>query len=699
MKKSEITPGTLIADRYRVVSVMGKGGMGTILEAKDTLLNLDVAMKVMAVDNTGINAARLQREAIACGNLKHSGIARIYEFGQTPEGSPYMVMELFIGLNLAQYLEEYDLLPYQAALPILRQIVNALEFAHRNGVVHRDLKPSNIMLVEQMTGDFQVKLLDFGVAQTQQQSKTLTATGAMIGSPLYASPEQAQSDDLDHRTDIYSFGCLMYECLSGKPPFLGNSALETIALHKKAKPTPLSSVMPPKSIPIVLAEIVDKCLQKEKEKRPQSMQEIADIISSLENANVENLALNTATVYSKRKWVFITLAGCFITSVCWIIYSNQTIKPVVVNAIKQKTSKSPSTNWEALRNYRQGFDKNLFQIIERDGIKIAENCTEEIGAPELKALAKLKFQGVRLIGFSSPDGLSNALPVKEMRILELENSKIKNSCLKEIGTMTNLNTLLVDSPNITDSGMPYLNELKSLELLTLNCPELTDEGLAKLNLTKLKTITLLSPHISGSGLISLVQSPLVHARFACSGMSPDIGHILSQFPKLKHLEFSGVNLSKKSLEAISKNEPMALKLKDTNLSSEEFDVLSQMSSLFQLDLNDTPVTEENLKKLSKLKRLYFLDLSGYRKISNEMMDIICSLKLTRLDLSHTLITDHQLRRLIKLKSLEHLVLKDCEKLSDDSVADFIRDFKNINNKTVTVKASDLFDSKENHKNE
>lgn len=677
---------------------MGKGGMGTILEARDTLLNLDVAMKVMAIDNTGINAARLQREAIACGNLRHSGIARIYEFGQTPEGSPYMVMELFVGLNLAQYLEEYDLLPYQAALPILRQIANALEFAHKNGVVHRDLKPSNIMLIEQMTGEFQVKLLDFGVAQTQQQSKTLTATGAMIGSPLYASPEQAQSENLDHRTDIYSFGCLMYECLSGKPPFLGNSALETIALHKKAKPAQLSTVMPPNSIPIVLAELVDKCLQKEKEKRPQNMQEIADILTSLET-NIDNLALNIPIVYSKRKWVFITLAGCLITSVCWIIYSNQTIKPVVVNAIKQKASKSPSTNWEALRNYRQGFDKNLFQIIERDGIKIAENCTEEIGAPELKALAKLKFQGVRLIGFSSPDGLTDALPVKEMRILELENSKIKNSCLKEIGTMTNLNTLLIDSPNITDNGMTYLNELKSLELLTLNCPELTDEGLIKLNLTKLKTITLLSPNISGSGLISLVQSPIVHARFACSSMRPDIGLILNQFTKLKYLEFSGVNLSKESLEAISKNEPMALKLKDTTLSSEDFDAISKMNSLFQLDLNDTPVTEENLKKLSKLKKLYFLDLSGYRKISNEMMDIICSLKITRLDLSHTSIMDHQLRQLIKSKSLEHLVLKDCEKLSDDSVADFIRDFKNINNKTVTVKASDLFDSKENHKNE
>lgn len=693
MKKSDITPGTLIANRYQVVSVMGKGGMGTILEARDTLLNLDVAMKVMAIDHTGINAARLQREAIACGNLRHSGIARIYEFGQTPEGSPYMVMELLVGLNLAQYLEEYDNLPYQSALPIFRQIATALEFAHKNGVVHRDLKPSNIMLVEQMSGEFQVKLLDFGVAQTEQQSKTLTATGVMIGSPLYASPEQAQSDDLDHRTDIYSFGCLMYECLSGKPPFIGNSPVETMTLHKKAKPALLSTILPQKTIPVALAELVDKCLQKEQDKRPQSMQEIANILSSLENSNTEDLALNTTIVYSKRKWVLITLAGCFITSVCWLIYSQQTIKPAIVSTINQNKRKSPMTNWEALKNYRQGADAKTFQILDYEGFKIAENTTAEITVKELETLTKLKFQGLRLIGFSSPNGIAKYLPVKDLRVLEFENSAIHDSCMKEIGTMTNLRTLLIDSPFISDLAMPYLNELKSLESLRLNCPEITDEGISKLNLPNLNRISILSPNITGDGLHALLSSQINHLRLICSNLKPDAGLILSKFPKLNNIEFSGVNISRESFEALSKLPLWTLKIKDAHLSSEEFDALCDISTIKQLDLNDTPVDEANLTKLSKLKNMYFLDFSGYRKISDKMIDTLCSLKLTSLDLSHSFITDSQLRRLIKMKSLETLVLRDCERLSDNSVADFVRDFKNINNKPVIVKASDLMEGK------
>lgn len=693
MKKSDITPGTLIADRYQVVSVMGKGGMGTILEARDTLLNLDVAMKVMAIDHTGLNAARLQREAIACGNLKHSGIARIYEFGQTPDGSPYMVMELLVGLNLAQYLEEYDSLPFQSALPIFRQIATALEFAHKNGVVHRDLKPSNIMLIEQMSGEFQVKLLDFGVAQTEQQSKTLTATGVMIGSPLYASPEQSQSDDLDHRTDIYSFGCLMYECLSGKPPFIGNSPVETITLHKKAKPALLSSVLPPKTIPVALAELVDKCLQKERDRRPQSMQEIADILSSLENSNSEDLALNTTVVQSKRKWVLITLAGCFITSVCWLIYSHQTIKPAVVKVIKQnKMHKSPSTNWEALRNYRQGVNTETFRIIDRDGFKMAENTTEDITVEELKALTNEKLQGVRLIGFSSTNGITKYLKVKDIQVLELDNSAIDNSCLKELIAMSNLRTLMIDSPSINDAGIPLINEFKLLESLRLNCPEISDTGISKLNLPSLKRISILSSNITGSGLNSLKQSPINHISLSCSGLRPDIGLTLSKFPKLKHLEFSDVNLSNESMRAISKLEPMSLKLKGTHLSAEDFETISETFSLSQLDFNETPVSEANLAKLSKLKKLYSLDLSGSREISNELINIICSLKLSRLNLSHTLISDSQLRQLIKLKSLENLIIKDCERLSFESVADFVRDFKNINQKPVAVKSSDLLES-------
>jgi serine/threonine protein kinase len=668
---------------------MGQGGMGVILKATDTLLNLDVAMKIMAIDNTGMNAARLQREAMACGSLKHSGIARIYEFGQTPDGSPYMVMELLAGLNLAQYIEKHDLLTYQAALPILRQIATVLEFAHQNGIVHRDLKPSNIMLVEQMSGDFQVKLLDFGVAQTEQQSKTLTATGIMVGSPLYASPEQAHSEDLDHRTDIYSFGCLMYECLSGKPPFMANSALETLALHKKAKPALLSSVLPPKSIPMPLVELIDKCLQKDRDKRPQSMQEIRDQLASIENASSENIVLNSDIIKSKKKWALITLAGCVLTLICWIIYTQPFVKPVVVKAVKQsKNNKLIGSNWETFKNYRRGKEDKSFQIIEGDGYKVAQNAADDIKDEDLKQLRNANIEGLHLIGCSIRGTGFKHLPTEQIRFLELQNSPIDDECLKNISELKNLKILKIDSSNVTDQGLSHLNRLKLLETLSLSCPALTDTGIATLNLPRLRRLTLLSPNITGTGLSSLKKSPdLSRAFFCCSAFKDDVGTILSQFPKLQLLEFSGVKLSKDSLLAIAHLKPLLLKLKDTKISSDEFEVICNISSLTQLDFTDTPVVDSDFAKLSRLKKLYNLDFSGDRIVTDELINYICSMKITLLDLSRTSISDRQLRLLIKAKTLQNLRIRDCENLSSDAIADFERDFKNINKIDIVLEAA------------
>lgn len=693
MRKSETTPGSLIANRYKVLAVMGQGGMGVILKATDTLLNLDVAMKIMAIDNTGMNAARLQREAMACGSLKHSGIARIYEFGQTPEGSPYMVMELLSGLNLAQYIEKHDLLTYQAALPIFRQIATVLEFAHKNGVVHRDLKPSNIMLLEQMNGDFQVKLLDFGVAQTEQQSKTLTATGIMVGSPLYASPEQAHSEDLDHRTDIYSFGCLMYECLSGKPPFIAKSALETLALHKKTKPALLSNVLPAKSIPMPLVDLIDKCLQKDREKRPQSMQEIKDQLASIENASQEDVVLNSDIIKSKKKWALITLAGCVLTAICWIIYTQPFVKPVVVKAVKQsKNDKLIASNWETFKNYRRGKDDKSFRIIEGEGYKVAQNAADDITDEDFKQLQNTKIQGLHLVGCSITGRGLRYLPREQIRFLDLQNSPIDDECLKNIGNLKNLKILKIDSSNVTDQGLSHLNLLQSLETLSLSCPALTDTGIASLNLPRLRRFTLLSPNITGTALSSLKQSPdLNHIDFCCSAFKDDVGIVFKQFPKLQVIELSSVKLSKDSLLAIAHLKPLLLKLKDTKISSDEFDAICNISSLTQLDFTDTPVADSDFAKLSRLKKLYNLDFSGDRIVSDELINHICSMKITLLDLSRTSVSDRQLRFLIKAKTLQNLRIRDCEKLSTDAIADFERDFKNINNKTVVVEAAGFFE--------
>lgn len=204
----------LIAERYQVKGVLGKGGMGTVLHAFDPFLGIEVALKYMHSNDSGLTAARMQKEASAAGRLKHANIARVYDFGKTAQDVPYMVTELLLGKSLAQKLQELrpDLMNAKEAVSIFIQICDGLRAAHAASIVHRDLKPDNVFVLDDGT----IKLVDFGIAQIGDAGQTNTPTYATTsrgfeGSPLYMSPEQARSEETDARSDIYSFGCLMFD--------------------------------------------------------------------------------------------------------------------------------------------------------------------------------------------------------------------------------------------------------------------------------------------------------------------------------------------------------------------------------------------------------------------------------------------------------------------------------------------------------
>lgn len=399
--------------------------------------------------------------------------------------------------------------------------------------------------------------------------------------------------------------------------------------------------------------------------------------------------LNSDILKSKKKWALITLAGCVLTGICWIIYTQPFVKPVVVKAVKQsKNEKMIASTWDTFKNFRRGKEDKSFQIIEGDGYKVAQNASDNTTDEDLKQLQNARIQGLHLVGCSIKGTGFKYLPIEQIRYLDFQNSLIDNECLKNIGNLKNLKILKIDSSNVTDHGLAHLNQLQSLETLSLSCPALTDSGIATLNLPRLNRFTLLSPNITGTGLSSLKQSPhLNRIVLCCSALKDDIGLVFNQFPKLQVIELSGVKLSKDSLLAIAHLKPLLLKLKDTKISSDEFDAICNISSLTQLDFTDTPVETADFAKLSRLKKLYCLDFSGDRKITDELINHICSMKITLLDLSRSSISDRQLRLLIKAKTLQNLRIRDCENLSTDAIADFERDFKNINNRTILVEAA------------
>lgn len=262
------TPATL-TDRYRIVSHLARGGMADVYRGYDELLGRKVAIKVLHQQLSSDEAfvKRFRKEAQAAANLTHPNIVGIYDWGQF-DSTYFIVMELVEGRSLRDVLRsEGPLLPRRAT-EIAAEVAAALSVAHRAGLVHRDVKPGNILLAPDGT----VKVTDFGIARAWDDSQELTRTGAVMGTATYFSPEQAQGSKVDERSDIYSLGVVLYEMLTGQPPFRGDSPVAVAYQHVSAEAPPPSQMNP--DVPAELDAIVMKALQKDPAARYQTAEEL-----------------------------------------------------------------------------------------------------------------------------------------------------------------------------------------------------------------------------------------------------------------------------------------------------------------------------------------------------------------------------------------------------------------------------------------
>jgi serine/threonine-protein kinase len=263
--------GTVVGGRYRIVSRIGVGGMGAVYRAEHTMMRRDLAIKVLLPELGGKEefVRRFEREAESASRLTHPNIITVTDFGHTPEGSLFLVMEFLAGESLSDAIHAGPM-PTERALAIHRQILRALEHAHAAGVVHRDLKPENIMLVERDGQRDVVKILDFGIAKvTQPQSggESLTQAGVIFGTPEYLSPEQALGEAVDARADIYAAGIILYEMLAGRRPFENEDKVKIISMHLAHAPPRIRDVSPTVEVPLPLEQAVMQSLEKSREHR------------------------------------------------------------------------------------------------------------------------------------------------------------------------------------------------------------------------------------------------------------------------------------------------------------------------------------------------------------------------------------------------------------------------------------------------
>lgn len=283
-----MTTPQVLGERYEIGGVLGRGGMAEVHRGRDLRLGREVAVKVLRSDLARDPSfqVRFRREAQAAASLNHPAIVAVYDTGEdrTATGAtPYIVMEYVEGQTLRDVLRGEGVLPPERAMSLAADICGALDFSHRNGIVHRDVKPGNVMITPQGT----VKVMDFGIARAVSDSAaTMTSTAAVIGTAQYLSPEQARGEGVDARSDVYSVGCLLYELVTGAPPFTGDSPVAVAYQHVREDPRLPSSINP--AVPPELDAILLKAMSKNPANRYQSAAEMRnDLLRALAGQRVE----------------------------------------------------------------------------------------------------------------------------------------------------------------------------------------------------------------------------------------------------------------------------------------------------------------------------------------------------------------------------------------------------------------------------
>jgi serine/threonine-protein kinase len=279
---AESLEGVVVAGNYELGALLGRGGMGAVYRARQRSLDREVAVKILRAEALAYPGARerFEREAKAVARLKHPNIVAVHDYGVAPEVGAFIVMELLTGRSLGEELERNGPMAIGSAVAVMRQVCAAVGAAHAAGVLHRDLKPDNVVLEPGEGSAVTAKVLDFGLAKLTDAASgprpTLTKSGVIMGTPAYMSPEQCRGEALDARSDVYELGCVLYEMVTGRPPFVAETSFDVMTQHATVEPTPPSELTP--QVPQPVEAAILKALAKRPEQRFESAAELGEAL-------------------------------------------------------------------------------------------------------------------------------------------------------------------------------------------------------------------------------------------------------------------------------------------------------------------------------------------------------------------------------------------------------------------------------------
>lgn len=590
-----------ISERYEIQEKLGEGGVGLVYKARDTVLDQWVAIKVMLLE-TDEGAVRFQQEARAIARLNHENIVRVFDFGQTGDGKLYMVSEFLDGSSLKEHIRRRGSLSEAEAIPVFEQIGRGLAYAHRNRAIHRDLKPANVMLLEN-EGAYRVKIIDFGLVklaagdQDQDRNQGLTSTGVGIGSPPYMSPEQAQGMPVDEGTDIYAMGCLIFETLSGRPPYQGETAIETIRMHLSAEP-PCLADFAGEAVSDSLASLVADCLAKDRLQRPGSMEEV---LSRLAGADPEPALEHEPADPAEKARISVRI---FILALLFTGLS--------VTVFFWSQDPAPELETAAEQNYDM-FDR----VPASEGPQFSDLGNEKYG----------------LIDCRDEDLKRFAREHPRAREVELELSAVKGYGLKYLKGLP-VRYINLDRVQIQDSDFEYLADLPMLQTIHMqNNFSMKGPGFRALaRLPKLGELKLTNSHLTESALMAIaeIKRPMRIDMTRCVFPSGSLRH-------LRPLELDGLHLCQtriSSLDGLRGAYCRELHLENTpTIADADFSCLAEVRGLAALNIDNCNVKARGIGAIARLESLNWLSIIGCQAGPGELAQLARSSHVADLGLT------------------------------------------------------------------
>jgi len=472
--------------RYANIRKIGAGGMACVFSAHDSVLDRAVAVKLVSSQVAADELiVRFQQEAKLASRLKHPAIVTVLDFGRGANGVLYLIMDLVDGASMAQVLKESGgKLTLNQTLGILVQVCDALAHAHGQGVVHRDIKPSNIMLMDNGTAVPDVRIVDFGLAKVVSEDLKLTRTGQAICTPLYASPEQVSAKPIDQRTDIYSVGCVLYHALTGKPPFVGASQLETYNLHLNAPVPSIRENGYTGEKADELQHIIETALRKDRNERYANFYQLKSDLIKLLPEESRMLIQDAAEKYAQNQFrskSFFTqhkfaIAG---TALCIAVLGSMALN--TENKHKPTVHSKPGKLFN--NSSGQASDQSEWQFVSREkhGIKTYTNIDCRMSDPHFEMLQGKDVQAIVLYAMRLNGSGLKYLRDEPLERLEMAESKIDDKHISPLGQLKKLKVLNISYTWLSDKGLETIDELPNLiELQISGCQKMTSKAVDSL---------------------------------------------------------------------------------------------------------------------------------------------------------------------------------------------------------------------------